>query len=111
LVGVDYRPLQLAPRCRTTTCRLAARRRAVRRWRSRVQGRLLGAFADRLGEIRPLATRAEISLERVARGPITSSAQLNGELGELQAKLLADGLVWMTIDVTLTDADDRPWCA
>src|SRR5918996_1103660 len=36
----------------------------------------VGAFAERLGEVTPLARRAEISYEKIAKGPIKARAKL-----------------------------------
>jgi acyl-coenzyme A thioesterase PaaI-like protein len=65
----------------------------------------VGGFAERMGEITPLARTAEISYLKLARGPITAT----GSLGEGREKLLdrldADGKVEFPVDVELTDAD------
>jgi acyl-coenzyme A thioesterase PaaI-like protein len=65
----------------------------------------VGAFAERMGDITPLARSAEISYRKLARGPITAT----GALGEAKAALLerldADGKVEFPVQVDLADAD------
>ena len=65
----------------------------------------VGAFAERMGDITPLARRAEISYRKLARGPISAT----GTLGEAKAALLerldADGKVEFPVQVDLADAD------
>jgi acyl-coenzyme A thioesterase PaaI-like protein len=65
----------------------------------------LGAFAERLGDVTPLARRAEISYERIARGPIEARATLGVPAAEALATLDADGKVVFPCEVTLTDTD------
>lgn len=64
----------------------------------------VGAFAERMGDITPLARSAEISYRQLARGPITAT----GTLGEAKAALLerldADGKVEFPVQVDLADA-------
>lgn len=64
----------------------------------------VGAFAERMGNITPLARSAEISYRQLARGPITAT----GTLGEAKAALLerldADGKVEFPVQVDLADA-------
>jgi acyl-coenzyme A thioesterase PaaI-like protein len=65
----------------------------------------VGAFAERMGDITPLARSAEISYRKLARGPITAT----GTLGEAKAALLerldADGKVEFPVEVDLADAE------
>jgi acyl-coenzyme A thioesterase PaaI-like protein len=63
----------------------------------------VGAFAERLGDITPLASSAEISYRRIARGPIEASAVL-AEPVEKLAALDADGKVEFPVEVELTDS-------
>ena len=65
----------------------------------------LGAFAERLGDVTPLARRAEISYEKIARGPIEARARLGVPAAEALAALDADGKVVFPCEVTLTDTD------
>ncbi len=65
----------------------------------------LGAFAERLGDVTPLARRAEISYEKIARGPIEARAKLGVPAAEALTALDADGKVVFPCEVTLTDTD------
>lgn len=64
----------------------------------------VGAFAERLGEITPLARGAQISYQRIAKGPITASARLGVDPDEALAKLDTDGKVVFPCEIELTDA-------
>jgi acyl-coenzyme A thioesterase PaaI-like protein len=66
-------------------------------------GAFVGTFAERLAEIRPLASNAEIAYTKLASGPIDARAELSGG-GELVERLDADGKVSFPVEVTLTDA-------
>ena len=68
-------------------------------------GAFLGTFAERLGELTPLAESAEISYRRVARGPIEAVARLGDRPEDLFGTLDADGVVRFPVDVELTDPD------
>jgi len=65
----------------------------------------VGAFAERMGEITPLARTAEISYLKLARGPITATGALGGEKAALLERLDADGKVEFPVEVQMTDAD------
>jgi acyl-coenzyme A thioesterase PaaI-like protein len=65
-------------------------------------GAFVGAFAERMGEIRPLASNAEIAYTKLAKGPIEARAELAGG-AELLERLDADGKVSFPVAVTLTD--------
>jgi acyl-coenzyme A thioesterase PaaI-like protein len=65
----------------------------------------VGAFAERMGEITPLARTAEISYLKLARGPITATGVLGGEKPALLERLDADGKVEFPVEVQMTDAD------
>jgi uncharacterized protein (TIGR00369 family) len=65
----------------------------------------IGAFLERLGEVTPLAKSAEIAYEKIAKGPITATAQLGVAKGEALATLDRDSKVEFPCDVVLTDAD------
>ncbi len=67
-------------------------------------GAFVGAFAERLAELTPLASAAEIRYEKLARGPIDARAELADE-AELLGRLEAEGKVAFPIEVTLTNAD------
>ncbi len=64
----------------------------------------VGAFAQRMGEVTPLARSAEISYVKVAKGPIEARAKLGVEPAEALATLDADGKVVFPCEIELTDA-------
>jgi len=64
----------------------------------------VGAFAERLGDVTPLARAAEISYERIARGPIDASAKLGVPAAEALATLDAEGKVVFPCEIDLIDA-------
>jgi acyl-coenzyme A thioesterase PaaI-like protein len=66
-------------------------------------GAFMATFAERMGEIRPLAANAEIAYTKLATGPIDARAELSGG-GELLERLDADGKVAFPVDVTLANA-------
>lgn len=63
----------------------------------------VGAFAERLGDVTPLARSAEISYVKVARGPIEARARLAGSTTELLATLDAEGKVEFPCEVEMID--------
>jgi uncharacterized protein (TIGR00369 family) len=63
----------------------------------------VGAFAIRMGEITPLARRAEIEYLKIANGVITASATLGIEAADALATLDANGKVEFPCEVVLTD--------
>lgn len=63
----------------------------------------VGAFVERLGDVTPLARGAEISYERIAKGPIEATAKLGGSKDELLATLDSQGKVEFACDVDLVD--------
>jgi uncharacterized protein (TIGR00369 family) len=65
----------------------------------------VGAFAERLGEVTPLARGAEISYERIAKGPIEAVARLGVAREDALSTLDADGKVVFTCEVELTDSE------
>ncbi len=64
----------------------------------------VGAFAERLGEVTPLARDAEISYEKIAQGPIAARATLGVAKEEALATLDADGKVVFPCEIELTDS-------
>jgi len=64
----------------------------------------VGAFAERMGELTPLARSAEIAYEKIAAGPITAQAKLGISVAKAHETLDADGKVEFPCDVELTDA-------
>jgi uncharacterized protein (TIGR00369 family) len=63
----------------------------------------VGAFAERMGDVTPLARSAEIDYEKIAKGPITASARLGMAKAEALATLDADGKVEFPCEVELAD--------
>jgi len=63
----------------------------------------VGAFAERLGEVTPLARSAEISYKKIAKGPIEASARLGVSAAEALATLDAEGKVEFPCEVELAD--------
>lgn len=66
----------------------------------------VGAFAERMGEITPLAKAAQINYLKLAKGPIVATGTLSADKAELLETLDADGRVQFTIDVSLKDESD-----
>jgi len=67
----------------------------------------VGAFAERMGDVTPLARAAEISYEKIANGPIDASARLGVPADEALATLDAEGKVVFPCEIELTDADGQ----
>jgi|SRR5689334_4471026 len=67
----------------------------------------VGAFAERMGDVTPLARAAEISYEKIARGPIEAKAKLGVPAEEALATLDAEGKVVFPCEIELTDADGQ----
>jgi len=67
----------------------------------------VGAFAERMGELTPLARAADISYEKIANGPIEARARLGVPAEEALSTLDADGKVVFPCEIDLTDADGR----
>jgi len=65
----------------------------------------VGAFAERMGDLTPLARSAEISYDKVAKGPITAKAKLGISAAKAHETLDADGKVEFPCEVELTDGD------
>src|SRR5690242_14257488 len=53
----------------------------------------LGAFAERLADVTPLARNAEISYEKIAKGPIEATAKLGIARDEALSTLDSEGKV------------------
>ncbi|MGE5408686.1 MAG: DUF4442 domain-containing protein [Syntrophothermus sp.] len=64
----------------------------------------VGAFAVRMGDVTPLARRAEIEYVKVASGRITAEARLGIEPAAALEALDAEGRVEFPCEVELTDA-------
>ena len=67
----------------------------------------VGAFAERMGDVTPLARSAEISYEKIAKGPIEASAKLGVDPAAALATLDAEGKVIFPCEVELNDADGQ----
>ncbi len=67
----------------------------------------VGAFAERLGEVTPLARDAEISYEKIANGPIEARAKLAVDAGTALATLDAEGKVVFPCEIVLTDSSRK----
>jgi acyl-coenzyme A thioesterase PaaI-like protein len=65
----------------------------------------VGAFAERMGEVTPLARRAEISYEKIAKGPIEAKARLGVPAAEALATLDDEGKVEFPCEIELVDGD------
>jgi hypothetical protein len=65
----------------------------------------VGAFAERLGEITPLARSASISYLKLAKGPITATGSLGEDKQALLERLDADGKVEFQVEVILTNEE------
>lgn len=70
-------------------------------------GAFIGAFAERMGEITPLARSASIEYVALAKGPIDATATLGASKDDLLAKLDEDGKVEFPVEVELADADGK----
>jgi acyl-coenzyme A thioesterase PaaI-like protein len=68
-------------------------------------GAFLTAFAERLGEVTPLARSADIRYLKLARGEITATASLPEPADALLSRLDADGRVEFPVTVELGDGD------
>ena len=68
-------------------------------------GAFLGAFAEHLGGLTPLAKSASIEYRKIARGPVTAVGTLDGDVGELLGAIEADGRVEFPVEVEMTDGD------
>lgn len=67
----------------------------------------VGAFAERMGDVTPLARNAEISYEKIAKGPIEAKATLGVPAEEALATLDAEGKVVFPCEIELTDASGQ----
>jgi uncharacterized protein (TIGR00369 family) len=64
----------------------------------------VGAFAERMGDVTPLARNAEISYEKIAKGPIEAKATLGVDSNEALATLDSEGKVVFPCEIELTDS-------
>ena len=68
-------------------------------------GAFVGAFAERMAGITPLARDAQINYLKLARGEITATATLSEPAAALLERLDADGKVEFPVEVELTDGE------
>jgi acyl-coenzyme A thioesterase PaaI-like protein len=66
-------------------------------------GAFIGAFAEHMGSITPLAKSASIDYLKLAKGPITATGVLEREPQELLDELEASGKTEFPIEVSMTD--------
>lgn len=67
----------------------------------------VGAFAERMGEVTPLARSAEIVYEKIARGPIEARARLAVPGEEALATLDAEGKVEFPCEIEMFDGEGQ----
>jgi acyl-coenzyme A thioesterase PaaI-like protein len=67
----------------------------------------VSAFAERLGDVTPLARSAEISYEKIAKGPIEARAKLAVPAAEALSTLDTEGKVVFPCEIELTDASGQ----
>ncbi len=65
----------------------------------------VGAFAEKMGDVTPLAKSAEIAYEKIAKGPITAHGKLGVAREEALATLAAEGRVEFPCEVEMSDAE------
>ena len=65
----------------------------------------VGAFAERMEELTPLAESADIAYKKIARGVITATGTLEEKPETLLERLESDGRLRFPIAVEMTDAD------
>jgi acyl-coenzyme A thioesterase PaaI-like protein len=68
-------------------------------------GAFVGAFAQQMGGITPLARSAEIRYLKLAKGEITATGRLAANTGELLERLDSEGRVEFPVEVEMTDGD------
>jgi acyl-coenzyme A thioesterase PaaI-like protein len=67
-------------------------------------GAFVGAFAERMGDITPLAESGQIAYKKIARGAITATGTFSSDVDELFAELDEEGRVRFPVEVALTNA-------
>ena len=67
----------------------------------------MGAFAEHLAGLTPLARSAEIDYRKLAKGVVTATATLGEDTDALLEKLESDGKVEFPVEIEMTDADDQ----
>jgi len=64
---------------------------------------VIAAVADRLAAVKPIAAKAEITYEKVARGDVTATARIDGGVAAVIETLDRVGKVRFPVTVELTD--------
>ena len=67
----------------------------------------MGAFADHLAGVTPLARSAEIDYRKLAKGTITATATLGDDADGLLEKLESDGKIEFPVAIEMTDGDGQ----
>jgi acyl-coenzyme A thioesterase PaaI-like protein len=67
----------------------------------------LGAFAEHLAGLVPLARSAEIDYRKLAKGVITATATVEEDVAALLGTLEADGKVQFPVAIEMKDADGQ----
>lgn len=67
----------------------------------------MGAFAEHLAGLVPLARSAEIDYRKLGKGVITATATLAEDVDGLLEKLESDGKVEFPVEVEMADADGQ----
>ena len=70
-------------------------------------GAMAGMFADRILNVRPIASEAQIRYTRLAKGRIAAEGRAVGSRESLIAALERDGKVSFDVTVGMTDAEGR----
>jgi acyl-coenzyme A thioesterase PaaI-like protein len=65
----------------------------------------VGAFAEHMAGLTPLARSAAIDYRKLARGPITATGTLAEDKAQLLERLESDAKVEFKVEVDLTDED------
>lgn len=67
----------------------------------------MGAFAEHLAGLTPLAASAEIDYRKLGKGEITATATLGEDADELLRRLESDGKVEFPVAIEMADADGQ----
>jgi acyl-coenzyme A thioesterase PaaI-like protein len=68
-------------------------------------GAVVGAFAEQMGSVVPLAASAEIRYRKIASGPITAKARLGADKEAILKELDANGKAQFPVEVALTNGE------
>ena len=66
---------------------------------------MAGAFITQILSLRPVAANAQIKYVKVAKGTLTATARVAGDVAALDATLKADGKVQFAVEVDIADAE------